>query len=74
MVFSGRVECALSKFGLMGSARVICRVRFAENMIFCLRLNMVAQVGIEILGVLLEVLLCNRGYVISFCRKMRVME
>ena len=35
---------------------------------------MVAQVGTEILGVLLEVLLCNRGYVISFCRKMRVME
>ena len=34
MKFSGRVECAVSKFGLMGSARVICRVRFAENMLF----------------------------------------
>ena len=37
MVFSGRVECVASESGVMGSARFVFGVRFAENMIFAYR-------------------------------------
>ena len=47
MVFSGRVRSPLSESGITESTRLLCRVRFAEYMIFCLRLNMVAQVDTE---------------------------
>ena len=37
MVFSGRVECVVSESGVMGSARFVFGVRFAENMILAYR-------------------------------------